>query len=143
MLLSLMKSNTKELFRSLVWFGLVGFSAMLVHFLAVTALFVPIGITPLNANILGFLTAFGVSYLGHSKLTFKKESLLSRKEKVAEIIKFFGVALTGFFMNQALFFALLSYTSLGLNLSLGITLILVSGLTFILSKFWAFKGVSA
>ena len=143
MLLSLMKSNTKELIRSLFWFGLVGFSAMLVHFLAVTTVFVPIGIAPLNANILGFLIAFGVSYLGHSKLTFKKETSTPRKEKVAEIIKFFGVALTGFFMNQALFFALLSYTSLGLDLSLGITLILVSGSTFILSKFWAFKGVSA
>jgi putative flippase GtrA len=137
-----MKSNAKELIRSLFWFGLVGLSAMLVHFLTVTTLFVPIGIAPLKANVLGFLVAFGVSYLGHSKLTFKKETLLSRKEKVSEIIKFFGVAITGFLMNQALFFILLSYTSLGLDFSLGITLVLVSGLTFVLSKFWAFKGIS-
>ena len=93
---------------------------------------------PLVANIFGFLVAFLVSYQGHSRLTFKDP----RKKKTTslkEMARFFIVALAGFALNQTLFYLLLTYSSWGVDLSLGITLIVVSGSTYVFSKLWAFK----
>ncbi len=56
--------------RELIWFGIVGVTAMLVHLGSVSLLLVPMGLPPLIANVLGFLLAFQVSHAGHHKLTF-------------------------------------------------------------------------
>jgi putative flippase GtrA len=57
------------------------------------------------------------------------------------MLRFLGVATLGFLMNQIIFYTLLSYSKLGIDISLAITLILVSGSTYLLSRFWAFKIV--
>ena len=44
--------------RQLFWFGVVGVTAMLVHLGSVALILVPLGLTPLLANIIGFLVAF-------------------------------------------------------------------------------------
>ena len=134
---NLMSIQIKKLFTSFFWFGLVGISAMLVHFYAVTAIFIPLGIHPLIANVFGFLVAFIVSYYGHSRLTFQTSAKNSSSLK--SMLRFFLVATTSFLLNQVIFYLLLTFTQIGIDLSLGITLIVVSGSTYILSKFWAFK----
>ena len=133
-----MSIQIKKLFTSFFWFGLVGISAMLVHFYAVTAIFIPLGIHPLIANVFGFLVAFIVSYYGHSRLTFRANGKNSSSLK--SMLRFFLVAAASFLLNQFIFYLLLTFTQLSIDLSLGITLIVVSGSTYILSKFWAFKG---
>ena len=65
-----MSHQIKQLLKSFFWFGLVGFSAMMVHFYTVVVIFIPFGIHPLIANTLGFLIAFIISYFGHARLTF-------------------------------------------------------------------------
>jgi putative flippase GtrA len=132
-----MNHPIKKLLKSFFWFGLVGFSAMIVHFYAVVAIFIPLNIQPLIANTLGFLIAFIVSYLGHTHLTFHDPN--NQHKTIKSLLRFLGVAIFGFLINQLIFYIMLSFTQLGINVSLAITLILVSGSTYLLSKFWVFK----
>ena len=78
--------------RELFWFGVVGVSAMLLHFGAVAWVLVPLGIAPLLANVLGFLIAFQLSYWGHRLQTFRAAHIPHRQA----LPRFFGVACLSF-----------------------------------------------
>jgi putative flippase GtrA len=133
-----MINQIRKLLKSLFWFGLVGGAAMIVHFYTVVAIFVPLNIHPLIANTLGFLIAFVVSYLGHAHLTFRNPSK-PNNTNLKSMYRFLSVAILGFVINQMIFFILLQHTQLGIDTSLAITLLFVSGVTYLLSRFWAFK----
>lgn len=120
----------KELF----FFALVGISAMLLHLVLVWLL---VSITywqPLQANVIGFLGAVNISYLGHSLLTFDRVPL-----SLGSFIKFFSVACLSFIINQVAYSYGLSWFGNAFYLPvLAAVLILVAALTFIFSKFWVF-----
>jgi len=94
-----MSHQIKQLLKSFFWFGLVGFSAMMVHFYTVVVIFIPFGIHPLIANTLGFLIAFIISYFGHARLTFHTPN----NKNIKSMLRFLGVATLGFLMNQIIF----------------------------------------
>ncbi|MBI3771729.1 MAG: GtrA family protein [Gammaproteobacteria bacterium] len=119
-----------QLFR----FGAVGFAALLVHWCLATFL-IWRGMQPLLGNFLGFIVAFGVSYLGHRHLTFATSE--ARHSKA--LPRFVIVAVTGFCVNQAMFYLLLRYTSIHYAVSLLLVLGAVAAMTFVLSKAWAFR----
>lgn len=118
----------------LAWFGVVGVTALLVHWVSV-ALLVPLGLVPLIANIVAFLIAFQVSYWGHRIYTFKAHEISHQQT----LPRFFSVAAGSFVVNEGLYFLLLRYTTLDYRVSLIIVLFTVAVLTFILSKQWAFR----
>lgn len=118
----------------LVRFGLIGAGAMMVHWLVVVAI-VPLGLVPLLANVVGFLVAFQVSYLGHRHWTFGAHDMPHRQT----LPRFFAVACTSFAANELMYFLLLRYTSLDYRLSLAIVLFTVAVFTFVLSRQWAFR----
>lgn len=118
----------------LLRFGVVGTGAMLLHWLIVIAL-VPFGIPPLVANIIGFTGAFQLSYWGHRHWTFKASALSHRQT----LLRFIMVACSSFMLNEAMYFVLLSYTTLDYRLALIIVLITVAALTYLLSRQWAFR----
>lgn len=117
-----------------VRFALVGSSALLIHWFTVVSL-VPVGMFPLLANVVGFMMAFLMSYVGHSYWTFLSPATVHRQC----LPRFFLVALCGFILNETLYFLLLTYSDLGYQKSLIVVLGLVSFFTFTLSKKWAFK----
>ena len=117
----------------LVRFGAVGFASMGVHWLVVTLL-VPFGLQPLVANVIGFATAFCVSYTGHRNWTFA-----SAQAHATTLGRFLLVALASFALNELLYSLLLRYTTLDYRTALAIVLIAVAGLTFVLSRWWAFR----
>ncbi|GGY03297.1 GtrA family protein [Paludibacterium paludis] len=123
--------------RELFWFGVVGVTAMAVHYLLVTRLFVPAGLTPLLANVAGFLLAFVVSYHGHRHQTFRARHVPHRRA----LPRFFAVACASFAVNEAMYAALLAHTALDYRAALLIVLVTVAALTFLLGKLWAFAGV--
>lgn len=123
--------------RELFWFGVVGVSALLVHFGVVSWLLVPAGLSPLIANVLSFLLAFTVSYWGHRLKTFDAGHVPHR----TALPRFFFVASLGFALNEALYFLLLRYTQLDYRSALLLVLAAVAGLTFLLGRCWAFQGV--
>lgn len=122
--------------RELFWFGVVGVLAMLVHFSLVSWLLVPAGLSPLVANVLGFLLAFQVSYWGHRLKTFDARHIPHRQA----LPRFFLVASLGFALNEMLYFLLLRFTQMGYREALLLVLASVAGVTFLLGRFWAFQG---
>lgn len=135
-----MKSTVRSLINSFFWFGIVGLTAMTVHFLTVTKIFIPLLLPPFIANTGGFLLAFLVSFSGHYKLTFKEQTLKATKSWQKFLYKFFIVAIIGFGINQIIFNFLLNFTLWHLELCLVITLFSVAVITYIISKQWAFKS---
>lgn len=119
----------------LIRFGLIGCIAMGVHWLSVVLLVQLWAIPPLIANILGFLLAFQVSYWGHYTWTFGATHL---SHKTASF-RFFTTACLGFIVSESLYACALYLTPLSYEMSLILVLFLTAGLTFILSKFWAFR----
>jgi putative flippase GtrA len=125
--------------RELFWFGVVGVSALLVHFLLVSVVLVPAHLAPpLVANIIGFLLAFQVSYWGHRRLTFQAGHIAHRQA----LPRFFAVSCLSFCVNEALYFILLHHTSLDYRAALLLVLFTVAVLTFVLGKLWAFSGAA-
>lgn len=114
-------------------FGVVGIAAMAVHWIVV-AVIVPLGIVPLIANIIGFAVAFNVSYIGHRNWTFASEA-----GHATTLTRFLGVSITSFMLNEAMYSLLLRYTALDYRIALFIVLVAVAALTFVLSRYWAFR----
>jgi putative flippase GtrA len=122
--------------RELLWFGIVGVSAMLVHLGSVALVLVPLGLPPLVANVFAFLLAFQVSHLGHHRFTFSAADAPVRRSRR----RFFLVAVSSFLVNEALYALLLHFTELDYRVALGIVLVAVAALTFVSARQWAFAG---
>lgn len=120
--------------RQILKFGVIGSLAAAVH-MGVVALLVNFSLHPLFANIFGFMVAFNVSYLGHRFWTFGNNSRLSH---AASAVRFWGIAVTSFAINEGLFFLFLSFTPLPYLLALFLVLLMVTPITFLLSRSWAF-----
>lgn len=125
--------------KQLFWFGVVGVSAMALHFALVAWLLVPLGAAPLVANVLAFLAAFQLSYWGHRLQTFRAHAVPHRQA----LPRFFGVACLSFAVNEAMYALLLRYTALDYRAALLLVLVAVAVLTFALGKLWAFAPANA
>lgn len=119
--------------REVVAFGVVGGTAFLVHF-AVVAATVPLGVAPLLANVLGFLAAFAVSFVGHGRWSFPAEG----RPVGPALQRFAVVAIGGFALNESAYAVLLRATSLDYRVALFIVLAGVAGLTWLAGRYWAF-----
>lgn len=114
-------------------FGIVGIAAMATH-ATIVSLLVPMGLQPLLANIIGFCISFNVSFFGHHHWTFSSTNSQKNTFK-----RFLGVAITGFIANECLYALLLRFTALDYRVALLIVLFTVAGMTYLLSRFWAFR----
>lgn len=116
----------------LIWFGLVGASAAVVHLGTVWLLVAQLELVPLLANVLGFCAAFVVSFVGHHQRTFA-----SHAAPVSQALpRFFMVALLGFACNEVLY-ALLLHLGMEYRFALFLVLVAVAGMTWLLSRYWA------
>lgn len=120
--------------RSLLWFGAVGASAAAVHFCVVWLLVDAWRWPALGANVMGFLLAFGVSFVGHHRLTFAAQQAKGREA----LPRFFGVAVLGFVCNELLY-ALLLQMGVEYRLALFMVLLAVAAMTWWLGRHWAFR----
>lgn len=121
--------------KSLLWFFVVGGSAAAVHFGVVLLLVSQHQMPALAANVVGFLIAFCVSFLGHHRLTFAAGPASARQS----LPRFAAVAVLGFVSNELLY-ALLLALGLDYRLALIAVLVAVAGMTWLLSRHWAFAG---
>lgn len=119
--------------RQFFFFGAVGTLAASVHMAIVITLVSLTGMHPLIANIIAFSCSFNISYFGHRKLTFAETKISIR----LSLPKFLTVALTGFTLNETLFFFLLKIFVY--PIALIIAILLTAACTFFLSKLWAFR----
>lgn len=121
--------------RQFLLFGLVGGSSTAVHYLLALALSQVMTLP--WANPVGFISAFLVSYFGHSYLTFRLEQAQQKHRK--RLPRFALVALGGFCMTQVIVVTLSSQTTFPNWLILAIALAVVPVLTFVAAKFWVFE----
>ena len=116
------------------WFIAVGCAAAAVHWLAVVALVGHGGWPALLANVLGWLLAFGVSFAGHHRLSFRGHGA----PLGAAARRFFIVSAAGFAVNEAAYAGLLRWGVLRYDLGLALVLVGVAALTYLLGRHWAF-----
>lgn len=115
-------------------FGLVGIVATAVHILVVWLLLTQAGITPISANTLAFLTAFGVSFAGNYLWTFRSPGGLRRA-----ILRFFFIALCAFSVNTIILEFLVRGGWFPPIESAIFSVSAVPLVSFIVSRLWAFK----
>lgn len=118
------------------WFLVTGASAALTH-MGVFALaqFLQPELWPEAANALGFGVAFVVSFVGHRWLSFKGTST-----PMPQSLRRFGVtAVAGFVCNEVVFMVLTRHYGWWGLWALFVALVVASGQTFVLSRFWAFQ----
>jgi putative flippase GtrA len=120
---------------SLARFGLVGTAAAAVHMGLVWLLVSQWQVAALVANVLGFLLAFGVSFVGHHRFSFGAQQARARQA----LPRFALVALLGFGANELLY-AMLLRAGLEYRLALFLVLLAVALMTWLLSRFWAFRA---
>lgn len=115
------------------WFGSVGLMAALVHLFVFEVL--RHLIRPELANLGGFMVAFGVSFIGHRRLSFKD----SKTSVQQSLIRFLVTAIAGFVTNELCFMVLLHKLDWAAWPALIAALVLAAGQTFVLSRWWAFR----
>jgi putative flippase GtrA len=121
------------------WFILVGSVAALVHWLVVVALVGRLEWHPLVANVAGWLVAFGVSFGGHHRATFRGHG-----GPVGDTARrFFMVSAGGFAINESSYALLMHWSGHRYDVLLAIVLVAVAFLTYLLSRHWAFLNTAA
>lgn len=123
------------LFRQVSWFVAVGCAAALTHWCVAIGCVKLTGAAPLLANFVGWLVAFVVSFAGHFHLTFRHAL---QSWHIAGL-RFLAVSALGFAVNEAAYAWLLAATGMRYDILLALILIAVAGMTFVLSRLWAFR----
>lgn len=118
-------------------FIVVGSVAAAVHMGVVMALVEGWRLTPLRANVLGWLVAFVVSFLGQWRLTFR-----DRQAPLARAVpRFFALSLLGFAINQSAYALALHLSGWRYDVLLAAVLVGVAVMTYLLGSRWAFRGI--
>ncbi|MBO9676652.1 MAG: GtrA family protein [Acidovorax sp.] len=120
------------------WFVAVGCAAAAVHWSVATAIVARAGWPPLLANVAGWLVAFGVSFTGHHLLSFRGHGAGVGRAG----LRFFLISAAGFLANEAAYAVLLAWSGVRYDVLLAAVLVGVAGVTYVLSRHWAFLGSS-
>jgi putative flippase GtrA len=123
----------KVLAREIPLFVIVGVAATLTNYFAALAA-ERLGAGPLLAGFLGYLSAVGLSYVGNSRLTFRRPVLHG-----PQFARFAAISLTGLAINLSLVFIGAHLLGRPLWLALVPVVLVVPAVTFLMSKFWAFR----
>lgn len=114
-------------------FAAIGLGATLVH-IASGALLIGAGAPPLTANMGAFLGAFCFSFLGHHFYSFAGHGLRIRQT----LVRFAGVAWTGFVINEAALALLMQIISQAV-LALTISTLIAAVSSYFLNRLWVFR----
>lgn len=122
----------KQVFR----FGVVGIAATVVHFLVAVIAVQFGGLAPRWANVLGFVVAFCVSFLGQWRWTFAQRAGVPVARAFALYLM---VSIGGFLMNALAYEWLLSHTAWRYDIALALVLVGVASVSFAISRWWVFR----
>lgn len=119
--------------RELVVFGAVGIVATIVHYLCAILAIELLGLAVLHANVLAYGVAVGISFWGHSLLTFRSPMTRER------LLKFVVVSLSALVLSQFLLWLLTTGSALGHRVNMIAVVCLVPFYTYVLNRFWVFE----
>ena len=122
-----------------LFFLIVGSLTALVHFLSLIFFVQVFGVHPNFANFFAFLIAFAFGFTGHFNFTFNSNG--QKSEWKSKLGKWFVSSVFGFALNQAIFVTGIYIFGKPYYIFIwSIATFLVTVCTFLLAKFWAFKG---
>jgi len=119
-------------------YGLVGVAATVIHIGAASTFHNAAHVSPLWANFLAFLTAFGVSYWGNWKWTFSATA-----GHFKSLPRFFFLSLAGFFANQSLVYLTVVRLQWPFEFSIVLVALTLLAIGFLISRRWAFVPAQA
>ena len=120
-------------------FTAIGTTAAAIN-VGVVSVAVPLGMSPLVANAIGFLVSFAWSFFGHVRWTFPGEG----RDVAVALPRFAVVSLLGFGLNEVAYAGVLEWTSIDYRLSLFLVILALGAAKLLASKHWAFaRGVPA
>jgi putative flippase GtrA len=122
----------------LLRFGVVGVGASIVHVIVALLLIERATMPLLWANAVAFSVAVFVSYFGNHAWTFRRAGY-HRKH----FPRFFVIALGGLALNQIIVFLTVDVAGIAYLYGILLVVMIVPGLSFALSKCWAFIGFGA
>jgi putative flippase GtrA len=125
----------RSLIRQISWFIAVGVAAAITHWCVAVLCVAAAGLPPLVGNVIGWMVAFGVSFTGHFRLTFRNQAGAWH----VAALRFFFVSAAGFLANEVSYAWLLAHTTVRYDVLLALILIAIAFATFLLSRFWAFR----
>ena len=118
-------------------FLVVGLVATFSHLSAALLLMSCLELSALLANVLGFVTAFGISFSGNYFWTFRYDD--SGPAIRQAMFQFLVVSASAFIINNTVLFALITLMGVEEHLAVLLSAIFVPAYTFILSRFWVFR----
>jgi putative flippase GtrA len=118
-------------------FALVGAAATATHVTVALLARGLVGLSPLEANFVGYLAAVSVSYLGNARLTFRR-----RARDGAQMLRFAVVSLSGLALTQGLTWLLVARLAWPFAAGLAVVAAAVPAFSFVLSRVWAFRAAS-
>ena len=102
--------------------------------LAVVSIVVPLGMTPLSANFVGFFFSFVWSFFGHARWTFPAQG----RDVGAALWRFAIISLLSFVLTEAAYAGVLEWTSMDYLLSLYLVIVTLALGKLVASKYWVF-----
>lgn len=127
----------QKLIKQLCRFGLVGGMATIINCTVFVLLADTLKLQPLSANFLAFLSAFLISYFGHSWWTFKHNH--HTKEKLA---KFLTTSLMGLALNSGFVWVLMHCLYQSAYVAVLPMVFITPLLIFFINKSWVFNEAS-
>lgn len=97
-----------------------------------------LGLGPVLASLAGYVASVGVSYLGNSRLTFRRPALHG-----PQFARFATISLTGLGINLGTVWIATHALGWPLWVAMVPVVMVVPASTFVMSKFWAFRVPAA
>ncbi len=116
-------------------YSLIGIIAAFVHYCVALFCIWYLALVISLANVIAFLCAVWISFLGHRYFTFREQNSCSKKS----FTKFFIVAILGFIFNETVLISLNSLKLFSIQINLFLTISVTAVLTFILNKYFTFE----
>jgi putative flippase GtrA len=119
--------------REIVVFGAVGILATLTHYFSAIFAVEAFGWDVMLANVFAYCIAVGVSFFGHSVLTFR--ATINRDR----FVKFVTVSLSALAVSQGLLWLLTSIAIFGHRINMLAVVCVVPVYSYFLNKFWVYR----
>ena len=129
----IIKKIKRHHIKQVIIYGIVGVVAFIVQ-ASFYLILCRLHMYPVYATIIGCSAGMLVGYKGHTKYTFEKTHKFSHKE----FIKYLITSLIGLAINSVGVYVLVTLLKYHSDMGI-IPMIIAPVITFLISKFWAFK----
>lgn len=131
---------SSRVLRQIVRFGLVGGLATLLHVGVFVSLADGAGFHPQMANLLAWLAAFALSFLGHFHWTFRESPGRPTRRARDALVRFLGVSLFGLVLNSGIVVVVVDVSGGSNAMAALLMATVVPTILFAINRYWAFSG---